>query len=49
MNEWELTDDEIKKAIIEADKEIWAYESHPRWEGDEIFNESRPKEIGRMV
>lgn len=40
-----LNDEEIKQAMVEADKEIWSFKAHPRWEGEKYLMKAQLKKI----
>ncbi len=40
-----LTDEEIKQAIVGADKEIWSFKAHPRWEGEKYLLKVQLKKV----
>lgn len=44
-----LNDKEIKQAVIEADKEIWAYKAHPRWEGEKYLMKVQLKKVADSI
>lgn len=44
-----LTDKEIMQAVVEADREIWAFKVHPRWEGEKYLMKVQLKKVVKWL